>query len=203
MKCNNCQTPIPPSFTKALQDNSCPACGKPIMSSSLFAEFNGIKEKLSDANVDEATLVKVASLIAGKYDLVTRGTNPAGRQTAPVNKVKSRVQMQEEEIVAELMEEYPELKNMPEEERQREILALRAEADREFALSKGSDVSKGTPGTSNAELVSAMSELMPPTTPVFGELDGGRADPETALRLAKMAALRGSPELRKIRRSDG
>jgi|SRR3972149_5850757 len=206
MKCNNCQTPIPPTFTKALQDNLCPACGKSIMSVALNTEFVSIKEKLADADVDEATLVKVAALIAGKYDLLPRGAGAAARSGMPLSRPKTRTQMQDEEIDRELMVEYPHLKDLPDDERRKEIMALRAEADREFGLSKGDPNVIKAPKTAvsdSHDLAAAMNSLMPPNTPVFGDLDGGKLDADTIQRMEKLAALRANPNINKFRRSDG
>ena len=206
MKCNNCQTAIPPSFTKALQDNSCPACGKTIMSTVLTSEFTSIKEKLADAEVDEATLVKVAAIIAGKYDLVPRGTGAATRAGMVTQRQKTRAQLQDGEIEVELLEEYPHLKTLPDDDRRREILALRAEAEREYGLSKGdiaaAKVANGS-GAVSTELVSAMSSLMPPEASDVIELDGGSTDPFTAQRMAKLASIRGNASINRLRRSDG
>jgi hypothetical protein len=206
MKCNNCQTAIPPSFTKALQDNACPACGKAIMSSALNAEFSSIKEKLADADVDEQTLVKVAAIIAGKYDLVPRGrgqvqtTQLSNRATA-----KTRMQLQDEEIERELMLEYPQLQNMPENERKQEILLLRAEAEREFGLSKG-DVAAAKAAKGSADITQLndiVQNLLPPELPSGLDLDSNATDAMTAQRMAKLAALRENPNVNRFRRSDG
>ena len=212
MKCNNCQIPIPPSFTKALQDNLCPACGKPIMSANLFKEFSAIKDKLADADVDEATLVKVASLIAGRYDLVPRGTSSIGRAmtTAAASRPsKTTAQMKEDEIESELMEEYPQLKQMSPEERKREILAIRAEAEREFALSQGEmmtareikDSGRSAP-LEYSEFDGLTTIVGGPIQPAYGDLDGPM-DPLTAERMAKLAALKSSPSVNRFRRADG
>lgn len=174
------------------------------MSSALNAEFASIKEKLSDADVDEATLVKVAAIIAGKYDLVPRGSGSVVRASLPQNKSRTRVQLQDEEIERELLDEYPHLKGLPEEERKREIVALRAEAEREFGLSKGeSATNKGSKNVTPPELTQAFADLMPPESPVFGELDGGAMDPDTAQRLAKLASLKSNPNINRFRRTDG
>jgi hypothetical protein len=177
------------------------------MSAAINAEFTSIKEKLADADVDEATLVKVAALIAGKYDLVPRGQGLASSiQPSARVKPKTRSQMQDEEIERELLEEYPHLKSLPEEERRQEIFALRAEAEREFGLSKGdmtvAKTAKGA-GAGTSEFAAAMAGLMPPDPTSLVDLDGGASDPLTAQRMAKLAALKDSPNLNRFRRSDG
>jgi hypothetical protein len=174
------------------------------MSASLNSEFSSIKEKLADADVDEVTLVKVAAIIAGKYDLVPRGSGAVARASAPPSRPKTRTNLQDEEIERELLEEYPHLKDLPEEERKREIVALRAEAEREFGLSKGEvGAVKGPKGVTPPELTQAFEDLMPPSSPGFGDLDGGRSDPDTMQRLAKLASLKSNPSINRFRRSDG
>jgi hypothetical protein len=209
MKCNSCQTAIPPTFTKALQDNMCPACGKSIMGSSLYSEFNSIKEKLADADVDEATLVKVASLIAGKYDLLPRGSAGAAKSSMQMSRPKTKAQVADADIESELLDEYPHLRSLPEEERKREIMALRAEAEREYGLSKGDSANsklmkeRGGRSSESSELASAMSDLMPPTLPLYGDLDENSSDPQVMHRMAKMAAMKDNPNVHKFRRMDG
>lgn len=175
------------------------------MSASLNSEFTSIKEKLSDADVDEATLVKVAAIIAGRYDLVPRGTGAAARPGMVLQRSKTRTQMQDEEIERELLEEYPHLKDMPDEDRRREIIVLRAEAEREYGLSKGDMVAakaaKGS-GSVSTDLASAMSNLMPPDPSDIVNLDDG-GDPLTAQRMAKLASLKDTPNINRFRRSDG
>jgi hypothetical protein len=177
------------------------------MSSALNAEFSSIKEKLSDADVDEPTLVKVAAIIAGRYDLVPRGQSQVARAAAPqMARPKPRAVAQEDDLERELLEEYPHLMDLPEEERRREILALRVEAEREFGLSKGELTLAKTAKTSSAstsDIMSAMSHLMPPDISDAKDLDGGPGDPLTMQRMAKLAALRDNPNLNRIRRSDG
>jgi hypothetical protein len=197
MKCNNCKTAIPPTFTKALQDNACPACGEPIMSKSLFAEFAAIKEKLVDAEIDEATIIKVAAVIAGKYDLVQRGVSPM--QAKMPNTKKTRLQLDDDQVEQELMAEYPHLQTLGEEERKLEIAALRAEAQREFALSTAGATKTistrplKTSEVSESPFADLISDMMPPDI-------SGLQDGDTSSRAARAAALRNNPDVSKLRR---
>ncbi len=202
MKCNACQTSVPPTFTKALKANECPACGQPIMNKSIFSEFTGVMEKLKDADVDDSTLVRVAALIAGKYDLVPRGA--AGRP--PVISSKSKVKTkanEDEDLEAEILQDYPHLADLPEDVRKMEILAIRAEAERDWGLSKGdmtaAQIVKTSGGSSNMDFSDLVDVGMPPPLDLP---KSSSLSPESMARLAKAEALRNDPSAMPFRRAE-
>lgn len=73
MKCMNCQAAIPPTFAKAIMDNSCPACGREILSANDFRELLRIRGLLQDLDLEENVVVSVAAAISQKFDLVVKG----------------------------------------------------------------------------------------------------------------------------------
>ncbi len=205
MKCSACQTNVPPTFTKALKANECPACGATIMSKSIFSEFNGVMEKLKDADVDDSTLVRVAALIAGKYDLVPRGSGGRPPVISSRAKIKPKVEDDDDdELEREILQDHPHLADLPEDARRLEILAIRAEVEREFGLSKGdmaaAQMVKSSGAHSDIDFGVLVDSDMPPPLDLP---KNNNLSPESLQRLAKAEALRNDPSARAFRRSDG
>ena len=198
MKCNNCTVPVPPAFTKALVDNECPACGKEIMGATLFKEFESVRAMLMDADsdVDEATLVKVAALISGKYELVPRGAGGVRRFTH--KGVQRSEPIDEEEFEEGLASLSP--------EEQAKIIALRkAEHEKtvqEWGLNHGGLGAVGSEGASNPALEVLVEECNPPDLSGL-ENNEGKIDPFEADRMARLERLRSNPSYQQhVQRSD-
>ena len=87
MKCNSCEAEIPPSFVKALEKNSCPACEGPIMSEDSIELMAGLKNALEQMPNDPQG---IAGWLLSNYRMQKVGTGePTGFYG--VNKSKSSV----------------------------------------------------------------------------------------------------------------
>lgn len=197
MKCNNCNITVNPGFTKALKENACPACGKEIMDERLFKEFNEIIDMLNGAEIEEADLVKVSALIAGKYSIVPKGQG----RFATGNKVKPITRVSEEDRDADLI-------GLSEAERLREK-ALRDAEDakliEEFGLNVG-QLGAGITGPPSGDFSGLDEAVAGSVTDVAADVGGSglidMTDPFTAQRMAKLHELKKDPSYGMIRRSD-
>lgn len=81
MKCINCEINIPPTYSKAILENLCPACGKEILSANDFRELMRVRGLLQDLELDSGLVVTAAAAISQKYDLVPKGSREKARQT--------------------------------------------------------------------------------------------------------------------------
>lgn len=191
MKCVNCNAEIPVSFTKALGDNSCPACGSQIMSEELFAEMNSIRERISSADLDSQTEIKVAATLVGRWELVDKSRpqkrTPSAVTQPPLNKRAAAKEADEAEIDREILQDYPHLLDLPEDQRRLEIMAIKAELVREFALADPVEVAK------SAGKVQPTSEF----DDIFADFNGpgssaysGKMTPDAAARRQRAEALK-------------
>jgi len=68
MKCNNCKVAIEKTFSFAIKNNQCPACGRHIMAPEKLAAYISLQEliKTNFSNVDAE---KVANLVVANFEL--------------------------------------------------------------------------------------------------------------------------------------
>jgi len=68
MKCQNCNVAVGQQFSHAIQNNQCPACGKPIMEQVKLASYLGLKTLLHN-NFPTADAEKIATLVVANFEL--------------------------------------------------------------------------------------------------------------------------------------
>lgn len=216
MKCMQCNIDVSPGYTKALNENTCPACGGEIMSKALYQEFTTIKESLSGSEVTDSDLVKVAALISGKYRLVPRGANP-GPATGQrfQHKGVSRVG----DGGAELDERDADLEGLPPEVQAREKALRDAEEEKlasEWGLDKGelsasislsskkrtSDITQEPLSPEVAELANAIGASNLSGDDMVPALGDSSTNAFEAQRMAKLAQLKSDPNYSSVRRLD-
>jgi DNA-directed RNA polymerase subunit RPC12/RpoP len=100
MKCESCGIVIKPEFTHAINNNQCPACGKPIMQKAKLAAFLSLRTLLdSQIVVKGVDIDKLASLIMANFEvkqLFQEGPQPALQNEAE----EGIMEVSEEETVA-------------------------------------------------------------------------------------------------------
>lgn len=82
MKCSSCSVDVPPTFSKAIMDNICPACGKEIFRPAEFKELLKVKDILKDAGLDDKITVSTAAILSSKYDIILK-TQSVSRRVQP------------------------------------------------------------------------------------------------------------------------
>lgn len=68
MRCENCGVEVNSSFSFAIKNNQCPACGKHIMQQAKLASYISLRTLLEN-NVEGIDHESVASLIVANFDL--------------------------------------------------------------------------------------------------------------------------------------
>lgn len=212
MNCVSCKIVIPVTYTKALSDNICPACGKEIMSAKVYKEFVFIKDLLSDASIDDPTLVKIAALIVGKFDLVPKGADrpaPKAGYKAPqaVKKSVDEDEYVEDEPDVDLSTLSPE-DAMEEMARRAELAAEQDKLVKEWGLEEGqyaiSALSKKT-GSKSVPKSTDLSDIFSEPEPSYSTADEGGKSTETLdifarNRAARIAELKKNPAYSKVSR---
>lgn len=89
MKCRSCQIDVPPTFTKALIDNRCPACGKEIMGGADFREMLQLQKLLNGLQLDEKSVIMIAAALSSKFDLVPKSSRAKEQAASPAEDVVS------------------------------------------------------------------------------------------------------------------
>ena len=213
MKCSSCAIDISPGYTKALNENTCPACGSKIMTESLFKEFGEIKVALADSAVVEADLVKVASLITGKYRLVPKDAMRQPGTGRFEQKPITRVGEAKEEVSdrdADLVNFSPEIQAREKALRDAEEEKIAAEwnltegelsSSAVRARNKSSDITQEHISQDVMDLASIIGGnesvgFNVPSGPIS-------SDPFEAQRMARLADLKSDPAYRAVRRAGG
>jgi hypothetical protein len=76
-KCKTCGIDVPPTYSRALQDNKCPACGKEIMTGREFKELLQVRKQLEGLQLEDKLITTIAAALSVKFDLVPKGQRPA------------------------------------------------------------------------------------------------------------------------------
>lgn len=199
MICVSCKVAVPPTFIKAIADNTCPACGKEIMPARIYKEFGQIKEMLATAEIDDGTLIKMSALIVEKYTLVPRVSIVGGAQQ-PGARIRPKPITRKDEVDEEIAEEEElDLSVLSPEDAAAEIArrASKATEDEEIARQWGLEdgqyataaLSKKTSNRQVAELPDLFGDQAP--IPFEEPTEGGMGqDLFTKTRMARLAALK-------------
>jgi hypothetical protein len=209
MNCVSCKIVIPVTYTKALSDNVCPACGKEIMSAKVYKEFAFIRDMLADADIDDPTLVKISAMIVGKFDLVPKGMDrtparPSHKQPQAVRKVV------DDDILVEDDEELVDLSTLSPEDaaeemaRRAELASEQEQLVKEWGLEEGqysvATLSKKT-GSKRENLSNIFAE---PESATSTDNENYQANDKLDIfarnRQARLAGLKSNPSYSKISR---
>lgn len=117
MKCNNCKISIDKTFSYAIKNNLCPACGNNIMAPEKLAAFMSLQELIKE-NFPDINAEKVSNLIVANFELKQLFKESSVEVEEPkdieVNKEEMSDEEYDREYKAKQMEEARKLKAMRE-----------------------------------------------------------------------------------------
>jgi hypothetical protein len=127
MKCNNCKVAIEKTFSFAIKNNQCPACGRHIMPPKKLAAYISLKE-LIVSNFPNTDAEKVANLVVANFELKQLFKESSVDETNEVvlaEKETETVEVSEEEMTDK---EYDELYKKKQIEEARKLKKMKEDA---------------------------------------------------------------------------